>query len=373
MAKCSIKKMPKCHPVSCVDGKWKCGAISDPAYLACDGTKVGEECKYTPQGGSKGVSGICTVGHPFELDLLATSAVAASEHKASDDENEADGNDESERHEYLGQVDELDQSRRNLKCAVPHSPKECQDVIIELEHQFTESYVSLTRMVEEYSIVSHSTVCEDTVEQEYEEESSGVQDDANEVCEEVQGTLAKLEKFKFEYQSTVKTEHAMETTIKNLVKQCGQLDSTEIHLETVKSTLDALGDCPGIGDIQFQLPTWVGDWTRFRQKRKKSNKWNDKMMLNKCKNKFGDDARVAEVSEIDSRSIDGMPETNTASYPLLGACPECKGKRMPGLSKSGFGRICWDAGAKLGRRGRRRDCASGAKAVLCVYDKGPTK
>merc|ERR1719223_1935321 len=179
-------------------------------------------------------------------------------------------------------------------------------------------------MIEEYEVVTHSSVCEETVEEEYTEESQAIQTEANEVCGEVQTTMSKLEHFKFEYQSTVKTEHKLETSIKLLVKQCGSLSSTEEYLTTVTTTLSALGE------VQFQLPTWTGDWARFKQKRNKSNKWNDKRMLKKCVKKFGPGVRVAEVSEIDGQSIEGMPKKNTAPFAVLGACPDCKGKRMTG-------------------------------------------
>merc|ERR1719329_106097 len=116
-----------------------------------------------------------------------------------------------------------------------------------------------------------------------------------------------LEQFKFEYQSTVKTEHKLESSIKLLVKQCGSLSSTEEYLTTVSTTLNALGDCPGLGEVQFQLPTWTGQWVKFNQKRDKCNKWNDAEMFKQCTKQFGKGTRVAEVSEIDGQSIEGMP------------------------------------------------------------------
>merc|ERR1719183_1186644 len=103
--------------------------------------------------------------------------------------------------------------------------------------------------------------------------------------------MSKLEQFKFEYESTVKTEYKLEESIKLLVKQCGSLSSTEEYLTSVSTTLNALGDCPGLGDVQFQLPTWAGAWAKFKQQRDKSNKWNDKRMKRKCVKKFGDGAR----------------------------------------------------------------------------------
>jgi len=400
---------PRCHPISCVDGHWKCGLTSDSAYEACQDKGRGDSCQFTPPNTAGKKVGKCVI-QPIHANFLAlddeeedavgggagdeeTHGIEAESNldEDSDDEDVQDDEDDEEDIEEEESDDEEGEENEQglevflqedseaspkpdsgygnlLKCVPAGSPTECQEVVIELEHQFTESYVSLTRMIEEYEVVTHSTVCEETVEEEYTEESTAIQDEANEVCSEVQTTMSKLEHFKFEYQSTLKTEHKLESSIKVLVKQCGSLSSTEEYLTTVTSTLTALGDCPGLGEVQFQLPTWTGDWARFKQNRQKSNKWNDKRMLQACVKKFGQGARPAEVSEIDGQSIEGMPKKNTAPSTILGACPDCKGKKMPGSTKSGYGRICWDAGSRLSRKGRRRDCGGGPRSILCVLD-----
>lgn len=385
--KCPLAQ-PRCHPISCVDGHWKCGLVTDPAFESCHGRHAGDSCKFTAPNQPGQKMGKCVMlGAPHHMALLDEDLEKDAEEDSAggnedDDDNKDDEEDIEEEEKddmesgdagkgvevFLQEDQETSPLVSVLKCMPPESPTECQEVVVELEHQFTESYVSLTRMIEEYEVVTHSTVCEETVEEEYTEESTAIQTEANEVCGEVQTTMSKLEHFKFEYQSTVKTEHKLETSIKLLVKQCGSLSSTEEYLTTVTTTLNALGDCPGLGEVQFQLPTWTGDWARFKQKRNKSNKWNDKRMLRKCVKKFGEHARVAEVSEIDGQSIEGMPKKNTAPYTVLGACPDCKGQRMRGITKSGFGRICWDSGSTLSRKGRRRDCGGGPRSILCVLE-----
>merc|ERR1719235_2014083 len=81
-------------------------------------------------------------------------------------------------------------------------------------------------------------------------------------------------------------------------------------------------------------------------------------MLKTCKEafyKYGNSVRPAEVSELDESSIQGMPSTNTASSPLLGACPMCEGDD----SDYGHGRICWDQGETIGPDSKRGDCHVG--------------
>jgi len=400
--------MPRCHPISCMVGRWQCGAESDPAYVACQGRGRGDACRFALPNSVGETPGFCVVTQvaSFKLGLFAEDAKTnmGSKDIAAVDDNDDDNDDvsselrtEDDVSEHPGDIkdDEVEEEDNNteepvkvllreavspfpvspvpqpetaLKCVPVGTVTECQEVVVALEHQFSESYVSLTRMIEEYEVVSHSTVCEETVEEEYTQESSAVQDEANKVCKSVQGAMTKLEKYKFEYQSTIQIEHKMQTAVKTLTKHCGSLSSTEEYLGSVSTTLDALGDCPGLGEVHFQLPTWVGDWVKFEQNRDRGNKWNDNAMLEACVQRFGHGVRVAEVSEIDGRSIEGMPDVNTAEFPLLGACPSCRGRSMPGLSKTGRGRICWDAGAALTRVDRSRDCAGGPRAVLCVYD-----
>jgi len=391
--KCPLAQ-PRCHPISCVDGRWKCGEVTDSAFKACEDKHAGDACKFNKKNGRCIAQDILRGVSLLEDDEIESNEDAISIAKGDDDDNDQDDEDEDEVEEDDSDDDEEKDERDSgvevflqegeevsplipgkpiiagalLKCVVPDTPEECHEVVVELEHEFTESYVSLTRMIEEYEVVTHSTVCEETVEEEYTEESTAIQEEANQVCGEVQTTMSKLEQFKFEYQSTVKTEHKLEISIQLLVKQCGSLSSTEEYLTTVSTTLNALGDCPGLGEVQFQLPTWAGNWAKFKQSRNKGNKWNDKKMLRKCVQMFGEGARVAEVSEIDGQSIEGMPKINQSPYAVLGACPDCKGKPMPGITKTGYGRICWDAGSPLTRKGRRRNCGGGPRSILCVLD-----
>merc|ERR550537_465808 len=101
-----------------------------------------------------------------------------------------------------------------------------------------------------------------------------------------------------------------------------------MDLENVKVTIKALGDCPGLGAVGFKIPTWVGEWIHFSQERWESDSFNDAAMLTACQSRFGSrfsGVRVAEVSEIDSRTVMNMPTRNSDDVPVLGACPLCDG------------------------------------------------
>merc|ERR1719198_216055 len=203
-------------------------------------------------------------------------------------------------------------------------PTECQEVIIELEHTFTVSYVSLTRLIEEYEVTVHSTVCEDTEEVEYNKEVTVVQTEATKVCKRVQVYITNLHQYQLQLQQTTTTKVTIEKNLQVLTTQCGSLTETSNYFEQVTGTITALGNCPGLGDLSFKLPTYVGSWVYIKQQDGMSDADIDSLMLKTCKEafyKFGGSVRPAEVSELDESSIQGAPPTNTANAPLLGACP----------------------------------------------------
>lgn len=155
---------------------------------------------------------------------------------------------------------------------------------------------------------------------------------------------------------------------KVIKKQCVRLTKTQKYVKVVKKTIVALRKCPGLGDVKFSIPKWVGQWAYFKQQKNGKDKWNDQKMLGVCKSEFGPRARPAEVSEIDSHTIRRMPRHNTALAPVLGACPMCAGEKNGKLSAEGHGRKCWDKKVKFNHKARRGDCNHGKRAIICVLD-----
>merc|ERR1740117_340097 len=177
---------PRCHPISCVGGHWQCGAVSDPAFEACKGKSSGETCKYALPNIAGSKVGKCLMQavatgqkpekpeiQPPLHSLLSEDAEASEETEADskseeddhtdddDDDNDDDDQDEEDIENddedsedqvevFLQEDSETSPLVSDLKCMPAGAPTECQEVVIELEHQFTESYVSLTRMIEEY-------------------------------------------------------------------------------------------------------------------------------------------------------------------------------------------------------------------------------
>jgi hypothetical protein len=247
---------------------------------------------------------------------------------------------------------------------------ECREIIIQLEHTFTTAYVSLTRLIEEYSMEVVSHVCEDTVEEEYTQSITVVETEATQVCRRVQVFIQHLNQYKLQLTQAVETEHHIESKLQVLTQQCGTLTQTSTYLTEVTTTLVALGNCPGLNGTTFSLPTYVGSWVYVNQELGHSDPELDAVMLQACKAaypNYGYSVRPAEVSEIDQYSVQGMPSTNTARSPLLGACPLCEGAILADAEVS-HARVCWDSGSNLDVDSRRGTCRQGERAVLCVYE-----
>merc|ERR1719157_151913 len=121
--------------------------------------------------------------------------------------------------------------------------------------------------------------------------------------------------------------------------------------------------CPGLGAAEFHIPLWTNEWVEIRQTSDQSDAAFDAAMNEACIAKFAGSSehpvRAAEVSEIMSNSIEGMPTSNTAIASIVGACPLCAGDddATTGSSNAdGHARICWEAGVTLSGTTMRRDC-----------------
>merc|ERR1719174_235592 len=79
--------------------------------------------------------------------------------------------------------------------------------------------------------------------------------------------------------------------------------------------------------------------------------------------KYGQSVRAAETAELDERSVQRMPNKNTAGKPLMGKCPMCEGRRNKMYSSAHKGaRVCWDDGKAIRPNKKRHDCNSGQRA-----------
>jgi len=254
--------------------------------------------------------------------------------------------------------------------------KTCEKQKEQLEDTYVQAYVELARLIKEYEdLAEEEGPLSDGAKAMNAAKEEPLQDKADKLAAEQEEKLRQLEELRPRLEDMILAEQKLRDHIKDLSEKCQQLPDTESGLQKVREAIRALEACPGIGRAQFRIPKFTGEWVEITQDSKKSDKDNDAAALQACIAKYGKDkgVRVAEVSEILAHSVEGMPLTNTAPVALLGACPYCEGDDDSATSKTnlaGHSRICWDAGVKLVRATRRKDCSMGQKAVMCVYDRG---
>merc|ERR1719343_1113526 len=175
-----------------------------------------------------------------------------------------------------------------------------------------------------------------------------------------------------------KAEVKLRQWITVLTKRCNDMKPTISSLDKVRDVIQIIGNCPGLSRPEFHIPLWVGRWV-YRDEDFDLETYTDKEIDAQldafCKGfgyYNGFPVRSAETSEIIERTIEGIPEKNSATLALMAKCPNCEGKDDEAYGvqhKSGHARICWDKDKDLGST-YRNDCETGRKAVMCVVDRG---
>merc|ERR1719161_3530415 len=248
------------------------------------------------------------------------------------------------------------------------SEAECQAEKDALEKTYVKAYVELSRLKAEYEELANSSACVDSILEQYKNRKTPLQKEADKLATAINEKVQELQSLRPRLDGALKAEEKLRQQVKELSNQCDDLGPTVSDLNKVRDAIHALSACPGLSRVKFSLPKWTGTWATFAQDGKgQTDKQQDKQMNSAC-NKASPGARAAEVGEIQEQTVEGIPTTNTASDPLLGACPDCEGKNDKWF-QSGHGRVCWDAEATLDFSSRRENCGTGKKSILCVKDR----
>ncbi|MAC42368.1 MAG: hypothetical protein CL913_00010 [Deltaproteobacteria bacterium] len=249
------------------------------------------------------------------------------------------------------------------------SDEDCKKEKEALEKTYVKAYVELSRLKAEYEELAKSTACVDTTMEQFKNRRLPLQQQADKLATEINVEVQNLQSLRPRLDAAIRSEGKLKKQVKDLAKQCGNLGPTVSDLKKVRDTIAALSSCPGLSRIQFSLPKWVGTWATFDQNGKAhADEDQDKLMGAACR-KVAPDSRAAEVDEIQEQTVQGMPTTNTASSPLLGACPDCAGTDDKSF-QSGHSRVCWAPEVALDFKSRDVNCGTGRKAILCVIDQG---
>merc|ERR1719324_2202831 len=248
------------------------------------------------------------------------------------------------------------------------SEAECQAEKDALEKTYVKAYVELSRLKAEYEELANSTACVDSTLEQYKNRKTPLQKEADKLATAINEKVQELQSLRPHLDGAVRSEKKLRKQVKKLTNQCDDLGPTVSDLNKVREAIRALSACPGLSRVKFSLPKWVGTWATFAQDGKgQTDKQQDKQMNMAC-SKIAPGSRAAEVGEIQEQTVEGIPTTNTASSPLLGACPDCEGDGDKWF-QSGHSRVCWDSSSPLDFDSRRENCGTGRKAILCVMDR----
>lgn len=248
------------------------------------------------------------------------------------------------------------------------SPEKCAEEKKILEETYVKTYVELSRLKNEYDELANSTACFDTVESTYKSRKVPLQEAIDKLIKDIDKKTRELQALRPRLESATKAETELRKHIATLSQECDQLPDTVSNLNKVRDAIQALSKCPGLSRVQFSLPKWIGTWINVPLKAKNmKDEEQDETLNNACAGKVGG-ARAAEVGEIEEQTVEGIPLTNTADFPLIGTCPNCEGDESNSFP-SGHKRICWRQGKDLNHKAKSTNCAAGKKAILCVIDR----
>lgn len=228
--------------------------------------------------------------------------------------------------------------------------------------------MELSRLKDEYHTLANSTACVDNVESLYKSRKTPLQEAIDQLIKDIDAKTRALQGLRPRLESATKAEAEMRKHIATLTQECSELPATVSDLDKVRDAIEALHKCPALSRVQFSIPKWTGAWISFDLKAKKMTDEEQDKAMNAACDKAAAGTRAAEVSEISMRTVEGIPETNTADYPVMGTCPNCGGDAAIDLP-SKHKRICWRPGKDLECKAKSTNCASGKKAVLCVTDR----
>lgn len=253
-------------------------------------------------------------------------------------------------------------------CLTKTDDEECESLKKNLERAYAKAYVELARLIDEYEQLCSSTEEEEALQKKYDDEKKPLQDANTDLSDRIADNSKDLKDLKPQLDDGMKAEAKLRAHIADLSNRCNRLNASESSLDDVRKAIHALEACPGLARPEFHIPTWVGNWTTFKLENTKTDAQNDAAMNESCHQAFGEDARAAEIGEIEASSIAGMPGTNTAGMSLTGMCPKCEGhadSETGTTNKEGHSRVCWFENRTL-NVGNRSDCSEHDKAVLCV-------
>jgi len=256
----------------------------------------------------------------------------------------------------------------------------CAAEKIELERVWTQTYKDLAQLITVYEdqVTRGYEACKAGVEDQFRDRRDPIATAAADTARQASEKTNILEDLRPRLTDAIAAERKLRERVKSLSEQCKMIPTTSTDLDKVRDAIKALSLCPGLTRVKLTIPTWVGSFITYSgaMPRKANDEAIDKAMTQRCQSYFnssfpGNSVRPASVGEIAQQAIDGLPAKNTASTPLLGACPGCEGDADQASGPqhvSGHARICWAPDAALKTAAWRTDCGEGVVSIACVIE-----
>lgn len=261
------------------------------------------------------------------------------------------------------------------QCVQAANTENCTEQKKVLEKEFIKTYVKIARDIAacEDQTTNGYNAAKQAIEDQFRDRRDPIQNDASEISRQATEKARELEELRPRLQNALNAWHKLSERVHSLTEQCKQLPETTTDLNKVRDAIKALSLCPGLSKATLSVPQWAGAWVTLDDAiSHTSDQDYDAKMVTRCteafKDRYPDQAlRAASVGEITSAAVLDLPETNTASAPLMGACPQCEGNEDT-LSASGHLRICWRQGVALTTHEKSSGCSSGPFSIACVLD-----
>lgn len=263
----------------------------------------------------------------------------------------------------------------------------CASLLVSLEHTYVKAYVQMSHLVYEYEGLVNSTACQDAAAETYGGRQAPLRLQADDLSTKAAAQTSAMQMYHLQIEAARNAEGRLRSQVALLSTHCQDMDAAVNTLDKMHLAIEALRLCPGLPTLEFHVPLFVGFSSPAIINTTALTDAEVDQKLNKICS--GIDAgtsgsgatasapRAAETSEIQERTIEDMPNLNSASVPLLGGCPGCEGNvDVPGETAqhaAGHARVCWDPDAELGgtvAAGPRKDCGPhGHKVAMCVVER----
>mmetsp|Transcript_92657 Transcript_92657/g.212197 ORF Transcript_92657/g.212197 Transcript_92657/m.212197 type:complete len:541 (-) Transcript_92657:166-1788(-) len=272
-----------------------------------------------------------------------------------------------EAHEATGAAE----SDRKFENTVTFSAEQCEEERAALEEQWRKSFLVIEDLVEETGAACHDTSCEDAVEEERATEMPPLNTERSERIETVRKAQIELVNEKEKLQDLESALSKLDQVTKETEETCQNEELGSEYLEAVRTLVKSMKNCPGLTGAVFEIPAFRKTVDLGVNLLADTDEATDAKLEQACKDAADagdeDTIRAAKQSELDQRTISGLPETNTGAMSIVGLCPACVGDSH-GAAVTGHKRKCFRAGGVINSTEVSNDCLGANVLAVCVVD-----